>query len=288
MTHLQAGGGRPVGKRTTHTATGPTVHTTRRPVPPAPNGPSLPGLPPGQKYPELPLPRTAGRLAGGGLLIIVVLAVLGLALTRVTQVAFLTDWEPSANQWLVARSAPGWDAASQWGSRLAETLTALVLLVLGALALRWWLGRWRESWALAIALTGELLIFLAVSALVSRDRPDVRHLDAAPPTSSFPSGHTAASVALYGFLAVILWRQLPQRWWAAVAVGLLLLVPAAVGLARLYRGMHHPSDVLFGLVLGGAWLWLVVSTLLQRSPKLRAPDTPADWSAPAEPEGTTR
>jgi membrane-associated phospholipid phosphatase len=50
-----------------------------------------------------------------------------------------------------------------------------------------------------------------------------------------------------------------------VATGL-LLVPVIVGAARLYRGMHHPTDVLFGALGGGLWLTLVLLTLLPSRP----------------------
>jgi membrane-associated phospholipid phosphatase len=98
--------------------------------------------------------------------------------------------------------------------------------------------------------------------VVNRPRPDVLHLDDAPPTSSFPSGHTAAAVAFYGCLAVIVLRQLRPRWLALVVTALLCLVPFVVGISRLYRGMHHPTDVVFGALGGGLWLALVLVTLL--------------------------
>jgi undecaprenyl-diphosphatase len=114
---------------------------------------------------------------------------------------------------------------------------------------------------------GELLVFLVVTAVVNRPRPDVPLLDAAPPTSSFPSGHTAAAVAFYGCLAVIVLRQLRPRWLAVTIATLLCLVPLVVGISRLYRGMHHPTDVVFGALGGGLWLALVLSTLLPRPGK---------------------
>ena len=130
-------------------------------------------------------------------------------------------------------------------------MTCVAVLIVAMVVLRVWLGRWRESVALLLALAGEVVIFLAVSAAVERDRPDVSQLDDAPPTSSFPSGHTGAAVALYGSLAVILLREMRVRWLARLLAVLLLLIPVAVGIARLYRGMHHPTDVIFGAVNGG-------------------------------------
>jgi len=140
--------------------------------------------------------------------------------------------------------------------------------------LRVWLGRWRESGALFAVIVGELLVFLVVTALVNRPRPDVPHLDVAPPTSSFPSGHTGAAVAFYGCLAVIMLRQLRPGWFAATITTVMCLVPMIVGVSRVYRGMHHPTDVLFGVVGGGLWLALVLTTLLPVPPRRGESATP--------------
>jgi undecaprenyl-diphosphatase len=69
-------------------------------------------------------------------------------------------------------------------------------------------------------------------------------------------------VAIYGCLAFIVWRRMSNRTLAGVIVALCCLVPVAVGASRIYRGMHHPTDVLFGAIGGGIWLLVVVSTLL--------------------------
>lgn len=181
--------------------------------------------------------------------------------TRLTPSAF-TAWEDSVNVWLAERRTSAWNVLSDIGSHLAETVTCLSVLAVLFVVLRLWLGRWRESVTLLAAIGGELLVFLAVTGVVNRARPVVEHLDVAPPTSSFPSGHTAAAVALYGCIAVIAYRDLRNRTLAGALVVVCVLVPLVVGASRLYRGMHHPSDVLFGLLGGGAWLLLVLSTLL--------------------------
>jgi undecaprenyl-diphosphatase len=86
----------------------------------------------------------------------------------------------------------------------------------------------------------------------------VRHLDQAPPTSSFPSGHVAAAICMYGALAVLANERARSALVRGLFVALAVLVPLAVGLSRMYRGMHFLSDVLGGVILGVTWLFLVV------------------------------
>lgn len=77
---------------------------------------------------------------------------------------------------------------------------------------------------------------------------------AAPGFASFPSGHTAKSTAVFGLLAY-LWARATSRWAerllaAALTAGAIALV--AIG--RLRMGVHWPSDIVAGLILGGAWV----------------------------------
>ena len=109
---------------------------------------------------------------------------------------------------------------------------------------------WREIGFLAIALFLEVTVFLTTTLLVDRARPPVVRLDDAPPTSSFPSGHTAAAVVLYVGLALIITARVRNPIVRAVAWIVAILAPLFVATSRLYRGMHFPSDVASGALLG--------------------------------------
>ena len=99
---------------------------------------------------------------------------------------------------------------------------------------------------------------------VDRARPDVPKMDESPPTSSFPSGHTSASVALYVGMAFIL-ATLVRRTWVKWMCWVLVLVPVAVAASRLYRGMHHPSDVTASFLNGILCVTISARAILNRA-----------------------
>ena len=206
-----------------------------------------------------PLTRgSAVRLVTGGLVLYLALIAVGLGIMHPWAGSALVNRDHAVSRWFAAHRTPTFDTLTHAGTLLADTWTAIGLTVVLVLALRWWLGRWRESIGVAVAILGELFVFLLVTNTVHRPRPPVFRLDPAPPTSSFPSGHTAAAVALYGCLAVILLRQLAQRRLAVLIAVLCCCVPPIVAVSRVYRGMHYPTDVLFGAIGGGLWLLIAV------------------------------
>lgn len=169
-------------------------------------------------------------------------------------------------QWAVAHRTPLLDGVTHLGTMTADTIVALGVTAVAVVGLRLWLGRWRESLVVVVAIVGELLIFLVITAAVHRARPPVPQLDQAPPTSSFPSGHTGAAVALYGCLAVIALRSITRRW---VAIGLAIAgfaIPVLVAASRVYRGMHYLTDVVAGAIAAGIWLTAVLVVLLRTPP----------------------
>ncbi len=197
-------------------------------------------------------------LLAGAVVIAVIGVVAGMLLAKVGGHTALGRADAGADRWFAAHRTKGWNTVTLVTAEAGGTpvITALALLTVAIAALVW--RRWREPALVGVAVLGEVLIFLAITTLVDRPRPPVPHLDAAPPTSSFPSGHTAATIALYGSWVVLAFERARSALVRGLLTVLAMVAPIAVGLARLYRGMHYPTDVLAGALLSLAWLPLAV------------------------------
>jgi len=196
--------------------------------------------------------RAVGVLGVGWLAVLGILIGVGTLITR-DPPAF----DAAVPDWLADRRVPELDQVSYVWSWIGSTHGILAVgLVIGPLAIAC-VRRWRPAVFLAVLMFGELGLFLAAGAVVDRDRPQVSQLDGALPTSSFPSGHVAATACLYGAAVVLLFPR-TRRWWRWLPVGLAAVALAAVALSRMYRGVHHPLDVAGGTLLALLWLAVVV------------------------------
>lgn len=164
-------------------------------------------------------------------------------------------WDAHISSWLVARRTPGLNTATVIGSGLGmtEVIVGLELIAVIVLAI---VHRWRDLGFLLLAVSLEAAVALASSTIVDRPRPRVIRLDIVPPTKSFPSGHTAAAIALYLGLAILTTPHVQHRVVRAVIWAIAGLIPVFVGISRVYRGMHHATDVLGSVLLGTLALWL--------------------------------
>ncbi|GAA2031797.1 hypothetical protein GCM10009819_14660 [Agromyces tropicus] len=152
-------------------------------------------------------------------------------------------------------------APLSWYSGVPQTIAN------GALwcGVTWWLTRDRRSAAApAAALALETACFVGAAALVDRPRPR-RVWRPEPPhaTSSFPSGHTAAAVALHTALADLLDHHGVRGARVAGPV-LRYAIPGAIAFSRIHRGQHHISDTVAGALLG-RWSAATVRRALRSS-----------------------
>jgi undecaprenyl-diphosphatase len=114
-------------------------------------------------------------------------------------------------------------------------------------------GRWRTGALVALACAGGSWANVLLKHAIARTRPDlVPHL-MAETSNSFPSGHAANSAIVYLTLATLAWPLLRRPAARGFAVAAAALLVVAIGMSRLYLGVHWPSDVLAGWLFGALW-----------------------------------
>lgn len=194
----------------------------------------------------------------GYVLLAAVSIVVGLLVTELLlDIDGLESLDQRFPAWLEGERTPGWTDASFIGSEISGGKVVVGLLILIAIVMAI-LRRWRIGAFVVFAVAVESGTYRATTFLVERRRPDVERLEDLPVEASYPSGHTAASIALYSGIALVLTSRLAQGPWRVAIWTVALAIPPIVALARLYRGMHHPIDVLAGVPIGIAAILVVL------------------------------
>lgn len=150
--------------------------------------------------------------------------------------------------------------AFAWITRLGDTVT-LTGLCIGVALLLLWRGHRRlaMAWVIAVAANGILIRLL--KAIFERVRPVHEHNHAVTEAGySFPSGHSAGAVLVYGLLAYVLIRFVPRAAQLPVLIAGASLA-FAIGSSRVFLQVHYASDVLAGFASGGLWLAVCVMSL---------------------------
>jgi membrane-associated phospholipid phosphatase len=223
-------------------------------------------------------------LIGAIIALSVILVGLGYLVTHVIERGSLGTWDHHVSVWFSVHGGRPWNGLTGDVTLAADTFEVAGVAVIITVVLLF--RRWgRQSFLLATSLAIELSVFLVTNKIVKRPRPHVRHIGGSPSTYSFPSGHTAATIALYGGIAVIVCAATTQRGLRVLAWTITVLLTVAVGFCRVYRGDHYVTDVVAGALLGVGSLWSAVFIIrvVQADHQTRRPASAAEDSGVASP-----
>lgn len=121
----------------------------------------------------------------------------------------------------------------------------------------WRKKRYRDVLVTAVGIGGSAVINVVLKAVFQRDRPQLWQRIITENGHSFPSGHAMASASLALVVMLLLWPT-RWRWWA---VGGAVTYAMAIGLSRLYLGVHYPSDVIAGWLVAGVWVLVTAAVI---------------------------
>ena len=131
--------------------------------------------------------------------------------------------------------------------------TFLTLLVTITVLCLWFYRQRRQAVVLAVTILASQASAELLKSFYGRPRPDLVPHGSYVYSHSFPSGHSMLSAATFLTIAAILSSFERRRRAKAFVFAIAMLLTAAVGMSRVYLGVHWPSDVLAGWTLGAAW-----------------------------------
>jgi undecaprenyl-diphosphatase len=147
----------------------------------------------------------------------------------------------------------------------ATVITLTVLAVMGFMLLH---GMYRTAAFVAAASGGGWLLNHMLKGLIERARPDVvPHLHEVA-SLSFPSGHAMTSAAVYLTLGALVMDMTRSRLGKIYCMAVAMLATMLVGASRVYLGVHYPTDVLAGWLMGLSWAllcWMIEQALQRRT-----------------------
>jgi membrane-associated phospholipid phosphatase len=178
--------------------------------------------------------------------------VLGLLVTGVVvHIDGIGSADERFNHWLAAHRTPFRTHLSLIGSIMSGGV--VLPIIAGTTALTCAIFRkWRIAAFVVFVLGVESASYRITTLVVHRHRPRVARLEDLPVNASYPSGHTAASIAVYCGLALLLTSAIRRRWFTLPAWAIATAIVIFDAFSRTYRGMHHPLDVAGGVVVGVA------------------------------------
>ncbi|HEX7050370.1 MAG TPA: phosphatase PAP2 family protein [Longimicrobiales bacterium] len=191
-------------------------------------------------------------------------------------------WEPRALDWIATRVPLSFSSAI-WIQTFGTDIMLVFVILIGA-GIAAWAARPFPALTIAAAYLLTDLVVRAGWMLWNRPRPGII-LDgaAAPGFASFPSGHTAKTLAVYGTLAYLWGRSSGNTAERLLAATVALTIVGLVAIGRLRMGAHWPSDIAGGVIIGAAALATTIAALRAATRRRDATPPPNAPTAPAPP-----
>lgn len=124
---------------------------------------------------------------------------------------------------------------------------------------------YRYSIGIALSVGIAEFVSIILKNVIGRHRPPHELAIIAQDGASFPSGHTIAAMAFYGFLIYFFNKEFKNKSVKNILTGFSALMILLAGFARIYLGAHWPSDVMASYVLGGVWVAIIISLVEKNS-----------------------
>lgn len=159
--------------------------------------------------------------------------------------------------WVQGLESPGMTKWMQVFTWIGSGRPVIIITIMFMIVLYIFLGHRRELLFLAAAIAGSAMLNTLLKLAFHRARPTIHRIVEAN-GYSFPSGHSMAAFSLYGGLAFLIWKHIPTATGRVMMIIVSTALILAIGMSRVYLGVHYPSDIAGGYFLSGSWLAICI------------------------------
>ena len=192
-------------------------------------------------------------------------------------------FDEAALRWIGEHHSPALDNAMLEITSLGTSVVVTMIVCVSGLFLALTKHKY-SALLLLVATVGGMVLDTVLKFQFGRPRPSVFTWGTHAAMSSFPSGHAMSATIVYSTVAYLAARLQKRLWarWATMLLAAVFIVLIAI--SRMYLGVHYPSDVLAGAIIGLAWAAFCMATLeaIQRFGQRQAPEIKKD-ETPAPP-----
>ncbi|WP_460717895.1 phosphatase PAP2 family protein [Nocardia heshunensis] len=161
-------------------------------------------------------------------------------------------------QWFIDHRTDTLTPIAKAISAAGDTVTVAVYSIVACVLLAW-RKHWDQAVLVAVAAAGAGVLTYFGKLLIARDRPPVIDHLVTETNHSYPSGHALGSTVVIGILVAVALARITRRAIRVLLIALATVFVVAVGLSRLYLGVHWPTDILAGWLIGACWLTICLT-----------------------------
>ncbi len=181
-------------------------------------------------------------------------------LATVVRKGYTQQYDESILTWIHQHESPGLTTFMREVTYLGTG--SVVMVVVGVAALFLWHTEHKHSARLLLASTlGGIILNNTLKLIFHRERPTLFEWGTSVASSSFPSGHAMSATVVYGTVAYLVARLQKHHWSRTLTLGGAFTLILMICFTRLYLGVHYPSDVIGGIIVGLAWAGFCMATL---------------------------
>lgn len=187
------------------------------------------------------------------LLIVVIGINLFIDLTETLQSRALGSIDSKIIEFIISFRNPELTSILQFITHVGDLKGYLIVTGLCTALFYWKFKSWRFVVELIVVQGVAALSNVALKRVINRARPDADHLVSVE-TLSYPSGHAMSAIAFYGFLIYLIYIFKLNNWLKTGLITIFIFLILAIGISRVYLGVHYPSDVVGGYIAGSIWV----------------------------------